>query len=173
MVSNKNHARKGIQMKSIQYSPIGVIHSPFNDLADMPVQPSGYASSPGHVEIYPQFEEGLIDLDGFSHLILLYHLHEVKRVNLTVIPFLDREAHGVFATRAPTRPNPIGLSIVKLIRIEANVVHLANLDILDQTPLLDIKPYVPEFDHHDNVRIGWLAKAKAEIKGKKSDDRFV
>ena len=157
----------------VTYCPIGVIHSPFVDLKGMPIQPTGEASAPGIAEVFPQFADGLKDLDGFSHVILIYHLHEVRRASLTVTPFLGKQARGVFATRAPTRPNPIGLSIAELVRIEGNRLHLANVDILDNTPLLDIKPYVPEFDQPGDVRTGWLEAAEGRVRSKKSDGRFV
>ncbi len=158
---------------NITYHPIGVIHSPFVDTRGMPIQPTGESSARGRAEVFPEFAEGLKDLDGFSHLILLYHLHEVRRAALTVTPFLGEQARGVFATRAPTRPNAIGLSIVELVRIEDNQLHLANVDILDATPLLDIKPYVPEFDRPRHVRTGWLATARGKVGSTKSDDRFA
>ncbi|MCG6928322.1 MAG: tRNA (N6-threonylcarbamoyladenosine(37)-N6)-methyltransferase TrmO [Acidobacteria bacterium] len=157
----------------VTYRPIGVIHSPFVDLKGMPIQPSGRASAPGVAEVFSEFAEGLKDLDGFSHVILIYHLHEVRRVALTVTPFLGKQARGVFATRAPTRPNPIGLSIAELVRIEGSRLHLANVDILDTTPLLDIKPYVPEFDQPGEVRTGWLEGAGGKVRSKRSDGRFV
>jgi len=102
----------------IIYQSIGIVRSPFTKLEDMSIQPTGEASAPGTAELFPQFAEGLKDLEGFTHVILLYHLHEVRRTDLTVMPFLGSEPRGVFATRAPTRPNPIGLSIVKLVRVE-------------------------------------------------------
>jgi tRNA-Thr(GGU) m(6)t(6)A37 methyltransferase TsaA len=126
----------------------------------------------GTAVIQPEFTPGLQDLDGFSHIILLYHLHQVQAVSLTVTPFLDSQPRGVFATRAPRRPNPIGLSVVKLVRVDQNVLHLENVDILDGTPLLDIKPYVPEFDHQPEIHTGWLEKAKGQVQNKKSDNRF-
>jgi len=138
----------------------------------MPIQSTGEASAPGTAEVLPEFAAGLKDLEGFSHVILLYYLHEVRRVDLVVTPFLGSEPRGVFATRAPTRPNPIGLSIVKLLRIEGNRLYLGNVDILDGTPLLDIKPYVPEFDQPTDVRSGWLEAARGKVKSAKSDDRF-
>ena len=156
-----------------QFKPIGVIHSPFKDLKNMPIQPSASASAPGHAEVFPEFAPGLKDLDGFSHVILVYHLHRTTRVNLLVTPLLDRQPRGVFATRAPTRPNPIGLSVVQLERIEGNKLYLSNLDVLDGTPLLDIKPYVPDFAGPEDVRIGWLEAARARIKEQKSDNRFA
>jgi tRNA-Thr(GGU) m(6)t(6)A37 methyltransferase TsaA len=156
----------------ISYHPIGVIHSPFKDITEMPIQPTGEASAPGTVELFPEFAEGLRDLGGFSHVILVYHLHEVRRTVLTVTPFLGSEPHGVFSTRAPTRPNPIGISIVELLKIEGNLLHIANLDILDGSPLLDIKPYVPDFDAPMNARAGWLEAIQGRVKSAKSDARF-
>jgi tRNA-Thr(GGU) m(6)t(6)A37 methyltransferase TsaA len=156
----------------IEYRPIGTIHSPFKDLAGMPIQPSSDLSASGTVEIFPEFVPGLKDLDGFSHLILLYHLHRAGPSKLEVTPFLDSKKHGIFATRAPTRPNPIGLSVVSLISIEANILRVDNLDILDGTPLLDIKPYIPEFDYQPQARIGWLGQASGKAKHTASDDRF-
>jgi len=164
---------KDTMPEGITYAPIGIIHSPFDDLRQMPVQPSGEATAPGSAELLPQFAEGLRDLAGFSHVILIYHLHGVRKVDLTVTPFLDSEPHGIFATRAPTRPNAIGLSIVRLLKIEGNILHLANLDILDGTPLLDIKPYVPEFDAPSEARVGWLEAARGRVESAKSDDRFT
>ncbi len=156
----------------IKFRPIGLIYSPFQDLADMPIQPQGESSASGTVEIYPDFAAGLKDLDGFSHIILIYHLHKVSRTQLTVIPFLDSEPRGVFATRAPVRPNPIGLSVVPLRKIEENILFVEGLDVLNGTPLIDIKPYVPEFDEHTDSRIGWLEQARGKARFTKSDDRF-
>lgn len=153
----------------ITYQPIGTIHSPFKRPAHMPVQPTSAASRSGTVEIDAPLCEGLKDLDGFSHVILLYHLHLAAAPRLTVTPFLDTEPRGVFATRAPCRPNPIGLSIVALERIEGHVLHVRELDVLDGTPLLDLKPYVPEFDHRPEARIGWL---EGKVAQRLSDDRF-
>ncbi len=154
------------------FRPIGIIHTPFKELQNMPIQPSGAAGIRGTVDLYPEFAEGLKDLDGFSHLILLYRFHESRGYRLTVTPFLDSEPRGLFATRAPKRPNPIGLSIVKLIRIRECSLDVENVDILDGTPLLDIKPYVPEFDHQQDCRTGWLEKARGRVKKKRSDERF-
>ena len=148
----------------IKFRSIGTIHSPFNDLADMPIQPNGEASAPGTIEIYPDFSAGLKDLQDFSHLILLYHLHKVNQMQLIVVPFMDSEPRGVFATRAPVRPNPIGLSVVPLHKIEGNILFVDQLDVLDGTPVLDIKPYVPEFDAMIDVRIGWLKQARGKAK---------
>lgn len=159
-------------MDNVKYRPIGIVRSPFKDIEYMPIQPTGDAAAQGMVEILPEFAKGLADLDGFSHIILIYHFHRVNSVQLTVTPFLDRQPHGVFATRAPTRPNPIGLSVVRLVRREENTLHVANLDVLDGTPVLDIKPYVPQFDAAQVTRLGWLEEAQADARSKRSDKRF-
>jgi len=157
---------------SIQLTPIGVIHTPFQTLEEMPIQPTSEASQPGVVEVFPQYAEGLQDLDGFSHIYLIYHLHRVQGVKLQVIPFLDTQPRGLFATRAPCRPNPIGLSLVRLERIEANRLYISRLDVLDQTPLLDIKPYIPAFEPSQEVRVGWVEQARDKVRSKRSDERF-
>jgi tRNA-Thr(GGU) m(6)t(6)A37 methyltransferase TsaA len=157
---------------TVQYRSIGIVHSPFNEIQGMPIQPSGASGVPGTVEVYPEYAEGLKDLGGFSHIILLYHFHEARESRLIVTPFMDSQPRGVFSTRAPNRPNPIGLSVVKLLRIEGPQLYIENVDILDGTPLLDIKPYVPEFDHYPADRAGWLEKASGMVHTKRSDDRF-
>jgi tRNA-Thr(GGU) m(6)t(6)A37 methyltransferase TsaA len=157
----------------IEYHPIGIIRSPFKHIEGMPIQPSGASTAQGRVQVFPKFAEGLKDLDGFSHVILLYHFHRVEDSALIVTPFMDSQPRGVFSTRAPTRPNPIGLSIVKLLRIDKTVLHIENIDILDGTPLLDIKPYVPQFDQYPADRTGWLEQAKDSVRAKKSDRRFA
>jgi len=156
----------------IHFKAIGLIHSPFNDIKKMPIQPKGASKIKGQIEIFPEFEEGLLDLDGFSHIILLYHFHKIQNPQLVVTPFLDDCEHGIFATRAPKRPNPIGLSVVKLIQINGRMIDIENIDVLNQTPLIDLKPYVPEFDHHPTDRIGWFKKNIADTTHKRSDDRF-
>jgi tRNA-Thr(GGU) m(6)t(6)A37 methyltransferase TsaA len=156
----------------IVFRPIGKIISPFRSIKEMPIQPAGAKGIQGKVIIFPEFAEGLKDIDGFSHIILLYHFHRVKKLKLTVIPFLDSKPRGVFATRAPKRPNPIGLSVVRLIDRKNNILNIENVDILDGTPLLDIKPYVPEFDHCNAIEIGWLKNVIQGAGKKKSDDRF-
>jgi len=157
----------------IIFKPIGIIYSSFRTLEEMPIQPTSQASKPGIVEVYSQFMEGLKDLDGFSHIYLLYHLHRVESVKLIVTPFLDTQSRGLFATRAPCRPNPIGLSLVQLERIDGNQLHIARLDILDRTPLLDIKPYIPEFEPSQDVRIGWMEQARGQVRTQRSDKRFT
>jgi tRNA-Thr(GGU) m(6)t(6)A37 methyltransferase TsaA len=141
-------------------------------MESMPTQPTAENSAEGSVEIYTEFNERLRDLDGFSHLILLYHLHGIDTAKLLVTPFLDSVPRGVFSTRAPVRPNPIGLSVVRLVGIADNILQIADLDVLDGTPLLDIKPYIPDFDRPSDVRIGWLEHVDRDVKSMKSDDRF-
>lgn len=157
----------------IEYQAIGIIHTPWSNREDMPIQPSGAESVSGTIEINEQYKKGLRDLDGFSHIILLYHLHLSKSFDLEVLPFLDTVSHGLFATRAPRRPNPIGLSIVELLQVEGNKLYIQGIDVVDGTPLLDVKPYVPHFDTPANVRSGWLEKTAGKARAMKSDQRFV
>jgi tRNA-Thr(GGU) m(6)t(6)A37 methyltransferase TsaA len=157
---------------TISYEPIGIIHTPYHDAAGMPIQPASAAGVKGAVEVFPQFAEGLRDLGGFSHIMLLYHFHESEGYELLVTPYLDDAKRGVFATRAPRRPNPIGVSVVRLTGIDGLALHVENVDMLDGTPLLDIKPYVPQFDNHEAGRIGWLANAAGRAATTKSDGRF-
>jgi tRNA-Thr(GGU) m(6)t(6)A37 methyltransferase TsaA len=156
----------------ITFHQIGIIHSPFNRLAEMPIQPIGHASKPGRVEVFPAYAQGLDSVQGFSHVILLYFLHKAGRPKLMVTPFLDSQPRGIFATRAPTRPNPIGLSVVMVERVEDNCLYVQNLDILNGTPLLDIKPYVPEFDRPQEFRLGWLEQARGQAPEEISNERF-
>ena len=156
----------------IEYHPIGIIHSPFTELSGMPIQPAGAAGVEGTVEVFPKYNDGLKDLEGFSHVIMLYHFHRSKGFKMHVVPFMDSTPRGVFATRAPKRPNLIGLSVIKLQKIQDNILYVENVDILDGTPLLDIKPYVPEFDEQTEVRAGWLEEARKEVSKRKSDQRF-
>ena len=157
---------------NVQLKPIGVIHSPFHELEGMPIQPAGARGEQGTVEVFQEYRAGLKDLDGFSHIVLLYLFHQSQGFNLHVVPYLDTEIRGVFATRAPRRPNAIGLSVVQLNMVQDRILHIENVDILDGTPLLDIKPYVPEFDAQFNVRTGWLENARQTVRHRKSDDRF-
>lgn len=158
---------------SIHYQPIGIIHTAFFRLQDMPIQPGGASQARGELVINPELTSGLTDLVGFSHVYLLYHFHKVESHQLMVQPFLDDSQHGVFSTRAPCRPNPIGLSIVRLISVRENVLVLENVDILDGTPILDIKPYVPAFDDQVDIKIGWLTGKDDQTNTKRSDERFV
>jgi tRNA-Thr(GGU) m(6)t(6)A37 methyltransferase TsaA len=156
----------------IAFTPIGIIHSPFEEAEEIPIQPAAGAGVKGTVEVFEEFQPGLKDLDGFSHIILLYQFHRSHGFKLRVVPFLDSKLRGLFATRAPKRPNPIGISVVQLDKVERRLLHIQNLDILNGTPLLDIKPYVPEFDAATVVRTGWLEKARKTVSSRKSDGRF-
>ena len=146
--------------------PIGVIHSPFTDKSQTPIQPSR-SQAIGTVEIYSDIVEGLADVEGFSHLILLYVFHRSSGYELRVKPYLDNQLRGLFATRHPCRPNPIGISIVRLLRCQSNVLEIEGVDVLDNTPLLDIKPYVPDFDLRTGVQTGWY-----EFRSNKDDITF-
>ena len=157
----------------ITYNPIGVINTPFTKTVEMPIQPCGADGAEGIIELNPELTPGLVDLEGFSHLILLYHFHLVGGYKLSVIPFMDDQPHGIFATRAPVRPNAIGISVVKLRKIENNLLFIGGVDMVDGTPLLDIKPFFPKYDNHFDVRHGWLEKkGDIDITTIKSDERF-
>ena len=160
-------------MDEIMYKPIGVIYSPFKGPKGTPIQPAGAKGIDGRVEVLPEYAEGLRDIEGFSHIILIYHFHLSKGVSLKVKPFLDSEAHGVFAMRGPTRPNPIGISVVRLVGIEGNILHIQDVDIVDGTPLLDIKPFVPEFDATEVEKIGWLEGKVHKLLTTRDDGRFT
>jgi tRNA (adenine37-N6)-methyltransferase len=149
---------------------IGVIRTPHKEAAGTPVQVALAEGVAGTVEVLPEFAAGLRDLEGFERIWLMYWFDRAKRAELVVTPYLDTTPRGLFATRAPCRPNPIGLSAVRLVRIEGNVLHIEGVDILDGTPLLDIKPYVPKFDVFQVKRVGWIADAKAA--GLAADGRF-
>lgn len=159
-------------MKNITYQPIGIIHSAFKTPKGTPIQPLSDKENPGIIEIFPDFTDGLKDLSGFSHIYLLYHFHLSKQHKLKVIPFLDKVERGVFSTRAPSRPNSIGLSLVELNKIESNKLYIRSVDIVDGTPLLDIKPYVNEFEKIENVEIGWLKGKSDNFSNTKDDGRF-
>jgi tRNA-Thr(GGU) m(6)t(6)A37 methyltransferase TsaA len=149
--------------------PIGILRTPHTQPTATPIQPVFAQGIPGRAEILPEYVDGLKDLDGFSHIYLIYHFHKAGPAQLVVTPFLDTRPHGVFATRAPVRPNGIGLSIVRLVRIEGGVVHLEDVDMLDGTPLLDIKPYTPRFDWRENVKSGWLDEIGPAIADARDD----
>ncbi|QQG66430.1 tRNA (N6-threonylcarbamoyladenosine(37)-N6)-methyltransferase TrmO [Desulfobulbus oligotrophicus] len=152
--------------------PIGTIYSPHTSIENMPIQPKGAAEFQGMVVVDEQYIDGLQDLAGFSHIYLLYSFHKATRTELLVTPFLDQQTRGVFATRSPLRPNHIGLSIVQLKRIDGNTLYVQGIDVLDGTPLLDIKPYAEKFDAVKNSRSGWMQASEKEIREKRSDSRF-
>ncbi len=170
--SSFTFAEKDPIMKQISYIPIGVIRSPFKEIGGMPIQAKAAEGVSGSIELNPNLMEGLKDLDGFSHLILIYHFHLSEGYALEVKPFLDDRLHGVFATRAPKRPNPIGISVVKLKRIEGALIHIEDVDVVDGTPLLDIKPYIPEIDARSTTKIGWFSGKVDDMKELRSDERF-
>ncbi len=141
----------------ITYKPIGIIRTQYTETLGMPIQAAMATNSVMAVAVLDEaFVAGLKDLEGFSHIILVYHFHKAGKTAMLQKPFLDDEAHGLFAIRSPHRPNPIGISVVKLIRIEDNRLYFNHSDMLDETPLLDIKPFVPQFDNRETERIGWL-----------------
>lgn len=158
----------------ITLEPIGVIRTPWTQLAQMPIQPAGAEGVRGWIEVWEPFHAGLKDLEGFSHIFLIYYFHRVSGYELQVIPFLDQQSRGIFATRAPKRPNRLGLSLVRLLAVgPGGRLEVEDVDMLDGTPLVDIKPYVPEFDTPvGSVRIGWLSPIAANVKHTPSDCRF-
>jgi len=160
-------------MNEIKYTPIGVIHSQFKEPKGIPIQSAAAKGIEGTAEVFPEYAEGLKDVEGFSHIILVYHFHLARKTSLKLKPYMDNEYHGVFSTRAPGRPNPIGISIVRLIKIEETLLQIQDVDIVDGTPLLDIKPYVPSFDVRKTVKIGWLGKNIHKLSMSKDDGRFT
>jgi tRNA-Thr(GGU) m(6)t(6)A37 methyltransferase TsaA len=145
-------------LMEINLKPVGIIHTQIYEKKDTPIQ-SSRSEIPGTVEIFSQFSEGLDGVEEFSHIILLYIFHRLEQpANLRVQPFLDDKKHGIFATRFPARPNPIGFSVVHVIKVEGNLIYFQGADMWDGTLLLDIKPYVPDFDIHPASRIGWYEK---------------
>ena len=154
---------------------IGVIRTQFTELAGMPVQPAGAdeAAFEGEVIINEALVEGLRDLDGFSHIYLIYHLHKVTETKMIVIPFMDTLERGIFATRSPSRPSRLGMSIVRLLEVNGNCLKIRGADMLDGTPLIDIKPYIQAFDCPDNPSCGWMSGSREDVRNKRSDDRFV
>ena len=144
-------------MREIIYKPIGLIRTPFKELSLVPMQSIKARNIDGYIEIYPEYAEGLKDLEGFSHLIILFFMYKVKDFSLIVKPEISSEMRGVFSTRSPKRPNPIGFTVVKLIKIESLTISIRGVDMLDSTPLIDIKPYIPESDSISKAKIGWLS----------------
>ena len=150
------------------------IHTNLKEIKGMPIQPTGAKGIKGKIIIKDKYADGLKDLEGFSHIHLLYLLHKINSYSLEVKPFMDTKTHGIFATRSPKRPNRIGMSVVKLIKIKKNIIHIENVDMLNETPLLDIKPYVPQLyeDTINELKIGWFESKYQKAKTQKSDDRF-
>lgn len=158
--------------EEIRFVSIGIIQSPWKTREGMPIQPRCAAGARGSVTVFPEYKMGLKDLEGFSRIYLIYHLHLSRGHDLEVTPFLDTVRRGVFATRAPRRPNPVGLSVVKLTGVHDCTLDIEEVDILDGTPLIDIKPYIPEFDCYPDESSGWLS-GKNPIDRGQADNRFV
>jgi tRNA-Thr(GGU) m(6)t(6)A37 methyltransferase TsaA len=157
---------------SVSITPIGVIRSEFKSKVGVPIQTASAPQMRAELEVFPDYAAGLRDLEGFEYLILLTHMHLVAQEMLEIVPFLDTVTHGVFATRAPSRPNRLGISIVRLVSIDGTTLHFEGNDMIDGTPVLDIKPYVPAFDVRKTERIGWFATRIDQLPGKRSDDRM-
>ena len=145
-------------MQEIIIKPIGIIHSPYNSESGIPIQGKFKKNVEAFVELFPEYQAGLKDLDGFSHAILIYHFHNQKEEKLIAQPYLEKADHGIFAIRSPYRPNRIGFSIVKIKNIKANKLYFTEVDVFDGTPVIDIKPYVEYFDKRENVKSGWVEK---------------
>lgn len=156
----------------IELKQIGTIFTPFETREDMPIQATGAKGVKGKIVLNEELVSGLDDLIGFSHIILIYYFHKSEGYELNVKPFLDTKKRGVFSTRAPKRPNSIGISVVKLLEIKNNTLYIENVDILNKTPLVDIKPYIPAFDNHDVQKSGWIENKTRNLDTTKSDDRF-
>ena len=160
-------------MENITISPIGIIRTPFKDVKGMPVQPMAADGVKGYIELKPEYCKGLKDIEGFSHLTLVYRFHKIEGYSLEVTPFMDIVPHGIFATRSPKRPNAIGISTVRLIEVKDNRIYIEQVDMLDETPLIDIKPFYPRYDNRTDTRAGWLEK-NPDLPMEKlvSDERF-
>jgi tRNA (adenine37-N6)-methyltransferase len=160
-------------MEPIIINPIGVIRTPHTDIKNMPIQPIAAEGIKGYIELLPEYVAGLKDMEGFSHITLVYRFHKIVGFELEVIPFMDTEKRGIFSCKAPKRPNAIGISTVKLIAIGGNIIHIEQVDMLDGTPLIDIKPFYPRYDNRENVTIGWLEKNKdLPLEKLRADERF-
>lgn len=168
----KDLRKEMIMEDDITYRPIGCIRTPFRELAGMPIQPPGARGIAGTVVMDEAYREGLKGLEEFSHIFLLYHFHLCEGYALQVKPFLGDAEQGIFACRSPKRPNPIGLSVVRLIRIDGLTLHIEDVDMVDGTPLLEIKPYVPIFDAAADAKTGWLSEKAVHVFKARSDGRF-
>ena len=156
--------------QSYFFAPIGTIHSPFRQPAGTPIQPSRASGAKGTVRLEKPFLPGLRDLEGFERIWLIYYFHEASPGKLLVRPFLDTTLRGVFSTRSPARPTPLGMSAVRLLGLHEDCLEVADIDVVDGTPLLDIKPYVPEFDSYPGCKAGWFDESRSLVRS--ADDRF-
>jgi len=155
------------------FKAIGTIRSPYHSKQGMPIQGVFEPEGEGVVEVFEPYVPGLQDLEGFSHLILIYVFHLSEGYELLCRPYMEEKLHGVFSTRAPRRPNPVGFSVVKLLRREGSILHISQVDVINGTPLLDIKPYVPRFDERPSAQVGWMEGTfRSGLFRKVSDDRF-
>lgn len=161
-----------MEIRHMQLIPIGIIHSPFKEAPGTPIQPIMASGMKGTVEVFPEYREGLKDLEGFERIWLIYCFHLAKPTKLLAKPFLDTVEHGIFAIRGPSRPNPIGMSCVKLISVNDGLLQISEIDVIDETPLLDIKPYATRFDSYDNIKCGWLDNVKNKADNTLADSRF-
>ena len=160
-------------MQAFTFKQIGIISTPYKAKSGVPIQGVFDRGSRGYAEIYDEYTQGLKDIEGFSHLILIYVFNQSEGYDLLCRPYMEDVTHGVFSVRAPKRPNPIGFSVVRLEKREGNILSLSEVDMLDQTPLLDIKPFVPNFDHRENAKVGWMERSFIDEDHRKvSDDRF-
>lgn len=157
----------------ITYKQIGIVHSPFAEPKGTPTQSFAAKGIEGMVEVFPEYQKGLKDIERFSHIILIYHFHLSKPYSLEVIPFVDNKPNGLLSTRAPSRPNPIGLLVVGLKKVEGNKLYVKDIDIVNGTPLLDIKPFVGEFDQVEIIKKGWLEKNIGKLSQSCDDERFI
>ena len=162
----------GDEPSSIALRPIGVVHSRFVEVVGMPIQAAAAPEEEAVIEVFEPFAEGLADVDGFDYLHIIAWLHRGRREDLRVTPFLDDAEHGVFATRSPARPNRLGLSVVRLLGVDGRRLRIAGNDMVDGTPVLDIKPYVPRFDIRRTERIGWFAKRIDQLEQTRADGRM-
>jgi tRNA-Thr(GGU) m(6)t(6)A37 methyltransferase TsaA len=151
-------------VEKITFKPIGIIYTPYSKKEGTPIQGCFAPGNKGFIELYPEYEDGLQDIQGFSHLILLYYFHKAEGCSLLTKPFLDEDEKGIFAIRHFNRPNPLSLSVVKLIRVRDNILDIESVDMLDGTPLLDLKPYVPQFDIKEDAKDGWYHNASERSK---------
>ena len=159
-------------IESVTFQTLGIIHTPFSEPQGTPISSTAGCGVKGTIEIFKQYAEGLKDIEGFSHLNLIYYMHRVQKDGLVGIPFMDDKPHGVFAMRSPLRPNHIGISIVKLLAVRGNILEIEDLDILDGTPLLDIKPFLPDVDSRTECRIGWFTSNIHKMSSTRDDGRY-
>ncbi|MDA3890381.1 MAG: tRNA (N6-threonylcarbamoyladenosine(37)-N6)-methyltransferase TrmO [Salinivirgaceae bacterium] len=162
-----------MHLNTIEIKPIGKIFTPHYTIQSIPIQPIAAEGVKGHIELLPKYVDGLKDIEGFSHIILIYYFHKIRGFELQVTPFMDTVKHGIFATRSPKRPNAMGISTVRLNSVDANILHIEDVDMLNGTPLIDIKPFFSKFDNRIDAKAGWLdARGDIPVERMISDKRF-